>query len=255
MRIDSSGNVGIGVTPESWHSGWNTLQIGDGASIAGRTASGNVDISSNAYRDSTNNRWEYIGTNGSEEAAKYTQFSGQHVFYTASSGTADNEISWSTAMTIDNSGNVATPGITLGNGTTYNAANHLDDYEEGTWTPVAAGSSTAGAYTYTIQVGKYTKIGNLVHVAFEIRIDSVTSAGTGRISVTGLPFSAMTGFNHGPSPFYHHGIDVGKDQAFVGIAGAVVSAISMDAAGTQDVTTMANVGTSDYLRAELTYQV
>ena len=37
-------------------------------------------------------------------------------------------------MKIDGSGNIMAPAITLGNGTTYAAANTLDDYEEGTWT-------------------------------------------------------------------------------------------------------------------------
>ena len=104
ITIDSSENVGIGVTPESWKDTWNTLQLGDGASIGGRTTAGNVDIASNCYRDSVNNRWEYIGTNGSEEAAKYTQFSGQHVFYVGAAGDADVEVDWDTPMTIENGG-------------------------------------------------------------------------------------------------------------------------------------------------------
>ena len=37
----------------------------------------------------------------------------------------------------------------------------LDDYEEGTWTPVLVGGTTT---TYTSQIGRYTKIGQLVHI-------------------------------------------------------------------------------------------
>lgn len=151
---DASGNVGIGVTPESWNSGWNTLQIGDGASIAGRTASGNVDISSNAYRESTDNRWEYIGANGSEEAAKYTQFSGQHVFYTAPSGSADSAISWTTAMTIDNNGHVtmpSQPSIVLG-GTTGGYAT----VNSGSVAPFNSIETQTGGSNYNTSTYRYT---------------------------------------------------------------------------------------------------
>jgi len=123
ITIDSVENVGIGVTPESWTTTgnhWKVLQLGDGASIAGRTASGNVDISSNAYRDSTDNRWEYIGANGSEEASKYTQYDGQHVFYTASAGSADAEISFDNRLTVTNTGGV---GISQGTPQSDNSTN------------------------------------------------------------------------------------------------------------------------------------
>ena len=41
-------------------------------------------------------------------------------------------------------------------------ANTLDDYEEGTFTPTLAGSTTAGSHTYSHQTGFYTKVGRLV---------------------------------------------------------------------------------------------
>ena len=71
-----------------------------------------------------------------------------------------------------------------------NAANTLDEYEEGTWTPNFAGSTTAGSYTYTTAVGKYTKIGNIVHFQGEILMSSISSAGTGLLTIIGLPFNA-----------------------------------------------------------------
>ena len=59
-----------------------------------------------------------------------------------------------------------------GGGLTFNGdtatANALDDYEEGTWTPALDfGGGTTGI-TYSTQVGKYTKIGNLVVVSWRI---------------------------------------------------------------------------------------
>lgn len=66
-------------------------------------------------------------------------------------------------------------------------------YEVGTWTPVLAGSTTAGTYTYTTQSGYYVKIGRLVYVMFYNVVNAVSVAGSGVILVTGLPYSADTG--------------------------------------------------------------
>ena len=71
-------------------------------------------------------------------------------------------------------------------GLTFNgdtaAANALDDYEEGTWTP-----SVGGTATYTQQEGQYTKVGNLVFVRLLVEINSI---GTGtQNNFSGLPFA------------------------------------------------------------------
>ena len=57
-------------------------------------------------------------------------------------------------------------------------ANTLDDYEEGTWTPAIGGQST------TIGHANYTKIGNFVHVDFDI----TNNTGSGHTYIDGLPF-------------------------------------------------------------------
>jgi hypothetical protein len=62
------------------------------------------------------------------------------------------------------------------------------EYEEGTWTPVIAGSTSAGTYTYAEQVGRYTKIGNIVHVVGSFWNIATSSAGSGNIHITGLPY-------------------------------------------------------------------
>jgi hypothetical protein len=70
-------------------------------------------------------------------------------------------------------------------------ANTLDDYEEGTWTPsiTFAGSSTG--ITYVAQVGKYTKIGNIVFAGFHFELSSKGSA-TGQARINGLPFTSSS---------------------------------------------------------------
>ena len=71
------------------------------------------------------------------------------------------------------------------------AANALDDYEEGTFTPVF---NSVTAPTFTNQDGKYTKIGNVVNCTVEINVASGldTSDGSG-VTIGGLPFTAQAG--------------------------------------------------------------
>ena len=45
-----------------------------------------------------------------------------------------------------------------------NSANHLDDYEEGTWTPIYEGAGSNPTISYLTQSGTYIKLGALVHV-------------------------------------------------------------------------------------------
>jgi hypothetical protein len=103
LRIDSSGNVGIGVVPEAWSAlyGTKALQVGAQASLS--DINGDLHLSSNAYYDTTDARWEYINA---DYATKYTQVDGVHQWLTAGIGTADAAITWSESMRIDSSGNV-----------------------------------------------------------------------------------------------------------------------------------------------------
>jgi hypothetical protein len=69
-------------------------------------------------------------------------------------------------------------------------ANTLDDYEEGTWTPIYYGTSTAGTTTYTNRGGTYRKIGSIVFVEANIQWSSATGTGQGYIG--GLPFTTTS---------------------------------------------------------------
>lgn len=69
------------------------------------------------------------------------------------------------------------------------AANGLDDYEEGTFTPTFRGSTTTGEFAYASQIGNYTKIGNVVTCIIKIQISSVTTAADGDLYIAGLPFA------------------------------------------------------------------
>ena len=69
------------------------------------------------------------------------------------------------------------------------ASNHLDDYEEGDWTPVIKFGGNAVGQSYTSNAGKYIKVGNLVTV-FGVVLFSNKGTSSGNSTLTGLPFSA-----------------------------------------------------------------
>ncbi len=96
MRLDSSGNLGLGVTPSVWAS-YKAIQIGSTGSIASG-ANFNI-VSNNWYYDGTD---RYLVTG--QAVSQYYQNSGQHVWRTAASGTAGNAITFTQAMTLDASG-------------------------------------------------------------------------------------------------------------------------------------------------------
>lgn len=103
MRIDTSGNVGIGNTLYALSS--NHLQIlfgGIGSLLSGTGVGGTTEIRSNSYYSSANQHIYQV----SDEASRYKQTNGTHNFDVAPTGTAGGVVTWTTAMSIDNSGNV-----------------------------------------------------------------------------------------------------------------------------------------------------
>jgi hypothetical protein len=95
MTYNSSGNLGLGVTPANWASGRVALQIGNTPYIIGP----NIELGSNFY---VNSGYKYIATG---EATSYEQNAGSHKWKTAASGTAGNAITFTQAATLDASGN------------------------------------------------------------------------------------------------------------------------------------------------------
>ena len=82
----------------------------------------------------------------------------------------------------------ASGGVRLGG---QGAANTLDDYEEGTFTPVITGTTGTPTVTYYTQDGIYTKIGRTVYYRVGLRVKTI-SGGSGILRVTGLPFTAKS---------------------------------------------------------------
>jgi hypothetical protein len=116
MRLDSSGNLGLGVTPSAWGSG-KAFELGQ---VTGNALWGlginSLYLVSNARWDGSNYRYTNTGA-----ANNYGVGTGNGTFtwFTAPSGTAGDAITFTQAMTLDASGNLlvgktATSGSTLG---------------------------------------------------------------------------------------------------------------------------------------------
>lgn len=77
----------------------------------------------------------------------------------------------------------------------YTAANALDDYEEGTFTPTFSFTNTNGNHTVTGATGHYVKVGTLVHIQGYIKLATRGTA-NGNIRIANIPF---TNINSGSS--------------------------------------------------------
>ena len=153
MRIDSSGNLGLGVTPQSWASNARALTIKSGGSgiegsLANNGANNATSLVFNAYY---NAGWKYVWTGGSYQASRYDQEDGLHKWFTAGAGASGAAITFTQAMTLDASGNLLV-GTTSPFGTlTVN----------GNITPVQAPSTAWGIdFAPSASSGSYVTIAN-----------------------------------------------------------------------------------------------
>jgi hypothetical protein len=99
---DAAGNLGLGVTPSAWDSAFKTLQIGAVSAVSCQSSVTTV-LSANTYYNSST--WKYISA--SLGASRYDQYNGNHYWHIAGSGSAGGTISFTQAMTLDASGNLA----------------------------------------------------------------------------------------------------------------------------------------------------
>jgi hypothetical protein len=199
MRIDSAGNIGIGTASPGYK-----FDIVGGVSdilrVTNTSASGYEEIKMT------------VGT----QSARIV-LTGQS-FGDANYGTGDLTIQAQTAgkgirfgtnggvnqMILDSAGLLTLASGQIKFPASQNAsadANTLDDYEEGSWTPVVTGTSTAGSATYTSQQGNYVKIGRYVFLQMFVVFTSAHT-GTGGTKVGGFPFTITNSFGHGGTITY-----------------------------------------------------
>jgi hypothetical protein len=110
LTLDTSGNLGLGVTPSAWQSGVKAFQNGAGALYTINTVQQRLSL--NAYRDSAGTM-RYINSSINAAEFRMGEGDGSFQFHTAPSGTAGNAISFTQVMTLSGTSNVI-----LGLGTT-----------------------------------------------------------------------------------------------------------------------------------------
>ena len=183
VTVDASQNVGVGVAPvEKLQSNKGIAASGANQSVGSLDgfvadySSGNSRLfaSRNGVASSTMQFWT---TDSGGAAAERARFNSTGAFVLAGGTTTAN----GTGITFPATQSASTD------------ANTLDDYEEGTWTPVLRGSGTAGNFNQATSTGKYTKIGNMVTLYCAITGGSVTGSPTGDLQITGLPFACAAG--------------------------------------------------------------
>jgi hypothetical protein len=71
-------------------------------------------------------------------------------------------------------------------------ANYLDDYEEGTWSPIISDGTNNAPMDVNRAIGNYVKVGRIVHLTGHIAPNGLGSV-TGNVRITGLPFANTSG--------------------------------------------------------------
>ena len=168
----NSGNVGIGTGSPTSGGVSSTLRVKQASdAVSGFTG---IGIESAA----ATGELLYFGNTGT------TAIIGQTYLGTGAYQPIAFSVSGSERFRITNSG------VTF-NGDTA-AANALDDYEEGTFTPFLSFSGGVTGITYSQQLGRYTKIGNVVNFVLVITLTDKGSS-TGEARIEGLPFTLPSG--------------------------------------------------------------
>ena len=115
-------------------------------------------------------------------------------------------------------------------------ANTLDDYEEGTWTPLLRFGGASVGMTYSTQLGQYTKVGKLCHIQGNITL-SAKGSSTGAASIAGLPFAAG-----GPDTSWRSGVNAGHMNAATWAS--LTAGLNLNIAGTETIVSLRIPGTT-----------
>jgi hypothetical protein len=173
VTLDTSQNVGIGNTSPAV-----PLHIGSGST----TPTIRFGATSNGYDIGRNNSSGYFIQNATQ-ASPYNQFIWQQ------SGTESVRIN-TYGIGLGGTNPASGMGIAFPvNQSASSDANTLDDYEEGTFTPVITGSGSNPTIVYGQQSGVYTKVGNWVYASMQMGLTS-RSGGTGNWNIS-LPFTSL----------------------------------------------------------------
>ena len=195
----------------------------------------------------------YYGRNYNYGYSTYMRFSksdGNIIFYQnqGTSGTGGASQTETARITANGTLRLATTGG-IGFGSTA-AADTLDDYEEGSWTPNWAGLGNGSAS------GTYTKIGNLVHITAVFTAGSTTNIGT-KLEATNLPFTCVqTTYSGSRYENYQQNSYIGATRA----SGSQLRGYVINTSGTQATEVPVSSsqpftwGNQDYAQLAVTYR-
>ena len=219
MRIDSSGNLLVGKTASNY--GTSGMELSSvratftrdgGNPLLLNRLSSDGDIAVFAKNGTT------VGSIGVDQYDNYTVSSNRELIistdrtvsrsYVLGDGGSSNGIFYPTTDNDADFGSSSkrwkdlylSGGVYLG-GT--GSANKLEDYEEGTWTPILGGSTGTSGQSYSTQHGSYTKIGRVVHLQAYVVMASIGTSTGAYGQVQNLPFTAAPVQGYGGGIFQY----------------------------------------------------
>jgi hypothetical protein len=215
VTIDTSQNVGIGLTPTTYKF---------------EVTGGDVRTNTSSFLYANTLRLRGSDTYQIYESAATTNLqigtNGAGAFIFSCNGVGERmRINSGAPILCLSGGNTSATGTGIAFPATQSAssdANTLDDYEEGTWTPSVGGSATYGAQ----RNGWYVKVGPLVTVACDVTIATIGTGNTQLIG--GLPFSANSGgvTNGGGTVSYFANLSVGVYSLSTQLSGTNIAFVS-----------------------------
>jgi hypothetical protein len=169
--FDTSGNLGLGVTPSAWNSAYKALE-GTYGSVAFRTNAIETEYVNNTYRNSVGN-WIYKSSGYAQRLLQASDGSTQ--FLIGASGTAGNTITFTQAMTLDNTGTLFLAGTGSPNGTTAGVAIYGGGYSY----KGAINAYTTHGNTHTFGIASASGTETLIQFQYSsTAVGSITSNGT-----------------------------------------------------------------------------
>jgi len=164
VTIDTSQNVGVGVTPSAWFSGWKAIQFGSTGSLVSGSY---VGLSNNIYTNASGNPTYLTSSYGTLLDLNST---GQFVFYNSPSGTAGATATLTQAMTLDNSNHLfigttsalinesTLSAVSSGNTVAFKATGNAGNNPLLLWNNAASGTISLISFFYNTS---YTSAGSI----------------------------------------------------------------------------------------------
>ena len=204
VRIDSSGNVGIGTDNPLYK-----LDVLEGSSnvarfsrTGGQWAKVNITaglVGGNSYitfGDPDEGESGAINYEHTDDSLRFETWNGtSKVERLRITTNGDTQVAAGSSLYLAN-GNLVFS--TAGTGIDFSATADggtttpnelLDDYEEGTWTPAFTGLTSP---TYTTQDGVYTKVGNLIYCECRVKLSNTGTASGGALQISGFPYNSSS---------------------------------------------------------------